>query len=233
MSRPSGNPISLAFDTSNEPFEGVINNTLSWIDSVHGDGSLPSIVAITGDAGNAESTIFTNPETGTPIAIMIHFDTEQPHFSFLHELGHFLDNQGIDSPGRYASESSPILAQWRESVHGTESVQHLRNIVNRANDPPHPSGASSEIVTEIAIDIDYVKYLLKPRELFARSYAQYVIRRNMDVIHKHIGGIILRELDDLRRQHVHRIYPIQWEDDDFEPIALTLDRLFRDLGWIQ
>jgi hypothetical protein len=61
-------------------------------------------------------------------------------------------------------------------------------------------------------------YLTKPSEMFARAYFQWVAIRSGD-------QTLLKEL------HAHQGTGYAWQDDDFEPIADAMDKLFGRLGW--
>ncbi len=69
----------------------------------------------------------------------------------------------------------------------------------------------------------FVEYLLRPRELFARSYAQYIAKVSRD---SKLG----RELDSVRRNSPPW-YPEQWDDSDFEEVGREFDSLMETLGW--
>jgi len=76
------------------------------------------------------------------------------------------------------------------------------------------------------IDVPYVEYLMKYNELWARSYVQFIVLRS--------GSQLLRtDLDARRVGPQEMVYiPRFWEDEDFEPIARTIESLFRRLKWI-
>ena len=66
------------------------------------------------------------------------------------------------------------------------------------------------------------EYLLKPRELWARSYAQYIVTKSGD-------PLLLAELDRIRKgPEPWR----QWTDAEFQPILKQMDKLFRKKGWV-
>ena len=64
---------------------------------------------------------------------------------------------------------------------------------------------------------------MKPHELWARAYSQYIATRSGDKYMK-------MELDRLREDKLYN--GGQWSDKDFEPIAKAIDDMFTDLGWI-
>jgi hypothetical protein len=76
------------------------------------------------------------------------------------------------------------------------------------------------------VDRRHTDYLLKPEELWARSYAQYIAERSAD-------SDMLAALDLLRPPALTgQLYSSQWETTDFAPVAAAIDTLFKGLGWI-
>ena len=67
-----------------------------------------------------------------------------------------------------------------------------------------------------------LNYLLNPKEMFARAYAQYTAISSGDLeLLKQVGG---------RRSGKHSRYNRAWEDDEFEPVAAAIEQVLRDLG---
>jgi hypothetical protein len=70
-----------------------------------------------------------------------------------------------------------------------------------------------------------VEYLLRPEEMFARAYAQYIARRSGQ-------RELLAELAGERAALLSgRVYHTQWADEDFATILETFDRLLAEKGW--
>jgi hypothetical protein len=71
----------------------------------------------------------------------------------------------------------------------------------------------------------FLAYLLQPKELFARAYAQYVALASGDeAIRRELLAI---QTDTLSSQ----VYHEQWLDDDFQPVALAIEAALRRRGW--
>jgi hypothetical protein len=70
-----------------------------------------------------------------------------------------------------------------------------------------------------------LRHWIEPVESWARAYAQYITLRS--------GGATLRhELDTAIGLGGIEVYRnVQWEEDDFEPIAFEIDSVFYRLGW--
>lgn len=81
-------------------------------------------------------------------------------------------------------------------------------------------------VVEYDVDQVYLRYLLTPQELWARSYAQFIATRSGN-------ADLQRQLDRLRERPARAFYyGEQWEDVDFLPIMAEVEALFRHLGWL-
>jgi hypothetical protein len=141
-----------------------------------------------------------------------------PRLALVHEFGHALDYFAIGETGVYATASgSPELEPWRTAVEASAAVVELRArlsmVFTSAVAVPSPIGT-------------YLRYLLQPRELFARSYAQWIALRS--------GSTDLREELDLSRSGEGPFGDVvQWSIADFNDIATALDKLFGSLGWLR
>ena len=64
-------------------------------------------------------------------------------------------------------------------------------------------------MVEYRVKQGYLRYMLRPRELWARSYAQFIAVKSGDLT-------LLHQLADLRRRPRNRFYyGEQWEEDRF------------------
>ena len=69
-------------------------------------------------------------------------------------------------------------------------------------------------------------YLRNPKELWARSYAQYIARKSGD-------KILMEELEKTVKCTYNDLYHAQWDTDDFAPIMEAMDQLFQAKKWIK
>lgn len=218
----SGAPVSNALDimvSTGNPLHGTVNHAISLIDSVHGDGSLPEVVLYEDimspmlgsynayQDGRTESIRFRGRSNPTPT------------YTIVHEVGHFIDHQGIGKPGEFVDLS--YMKDWYIAVQQTDAVGRLRDM-----QPGDVIGTSEfrGTVQEIKVNPDYKNYLLSSEELWARSYAQYIGVKSGD-------EALLAELREL--QDPARPYPSQWQDDDFAPVVQAIDAMFKELGWLK
>ena len=240
---PAGAPVSQAIIAESD-FMGTARRVLAAIDRVHGDGQLPVISAgLTAHllSEHAEANYYYESLFGETLGIRVSGAAEMPELSFLHEVGHFLDHQGLkfdlflDQSGItvtdlqvsmeqtiFASENNPVLKDWRDATMSTEAVAQLQAAMRRRSAiVPSLDGA------KVAVDVDheYIHYLLEPRELFARCYAQYIVSQSQD-------SVMQRQLGSLREEPLAKLYPLYWDDEDFLGVAEALDDIFLKRGWI-
>jgi hypothetical protein len=121
-----------------------------------------------------------------------------------------LDHQALSgTPGVFASAGHPDLDEWRQAVKSSAIINKIRSL------PPSPG----------------TRYLLSDVECWARSYAQWITRKNLDspTLPESIKTTLRQGLQsylDRPRQGGH------WTDEDFAPISAALDRLFARKGWL-
>lgn len=138
-----------------------------------------------------------------PLAIGVNPSALAPGSTTLHEVGHYLEMSVMagNRHGLRKIEEDPLMKEWLAAVRGTDTYAKL-------------SGQAK--------GDRYVEYVLTPRELWARTYSQYIAVRSKD-------PALLAELDSTRRGQIK--LPTQWPDAEFEPVARELDALFTKLGW--
>lgn len=252
--RPKGTPVTAAFDTSPLPKSGQykkltndVDEVGKLIDSVHGDGGLPKVPVRLNSKKSAYGTYTSSYgrviakdgsavfgrkpehiELSRPLSMG---PKSHPRLTFAHETGHYLDQQflypRISPKGYsegYASKdlASPELAAWHRATKQSRAVAKLKkweNLDNTYIDHVQEDGT----IKQHKVNTDYCTYALTDHELFARSYAQYIATKTQD------PGM-MAELDSWRDPLKNPYHMTQWADDDFEPISLALDDLFRAIG---
>lgn len=217
-----GIPVSQALDIKARGKTGkAVEFALEKIDSVHSDGSLP-IIPVTQNSGRSRLGYYSFSYGGRSVEISISRYGEHPELTLAHEAGHFLDHAGIGQ-GVFASERSELLSGWREAVKNSQAYQLLRDMLA----DPRKFAAEFPLaggVYSVTPDVRHLAYLADTKELFARSYAQYIAVRSGD-------PILLAQLNKERSDKIYGAR--QWSDEDFAPIAAAFDQLFRSLGWLR
>ncbi len=135
---------------------------------------------------------------GDPVDLRVSSRHDRVPLSFLHELGHLLDHQLGAAPRSFASPRLAVFAPWRASVGALE---------HRA-----PEWASR----------GHQRYFSSWRELWARSYAQWVVARSGDPVL--LDALGRWQGDDDR---------LVWPAREFEPVGRELDELFLALDLLR
>jgi SPP1 gp7 family putative phage head morphogenesis protein len=252
--KPKGIPVSQHLDASKLPRKGAsgaiadkVRETISMIDGVHGDGTL-SPVPVQMNQRSASYGVYKSRYAGyvsqgsmttkadyrrklVPDAVEVSAKTGNHHTynTMAHELGHYIDQQyfgrmpGEDFTTTYGSKiSGGKLERWRTAVQQTRAVSELKAMQTA---PTWGITDASGQVTQHRINRQYIRYAISDEELWARSYAQYIVTKS-----QHPRALAeLREAQDPTKLY----HQTQWADDDFAPVLQAIDDIFRDEGWIE
>lgn len=210
-SRSTDVPVSRAFVLPPGTLGDELRRAPVAIDRVHTDGVLPKIAVAPAPVLDDASSYLWADGTAITLGIAIRPNVRYPAFLLLHEIGHFLDHRAIGDATSFASLVDARFAAWRSAVTASDAVRQLQ-IVERES--------------RRAVTRDYVEYLLSMDELWARSYAQFVSIASRDSV---LSGDLRQNQPEQGRSSS---IPVQWHDDDFLPIAVSILELFRTLGWI-
>jgi hypothetical protein len=154
-----------------------------------------------------------------PPVIRIDEFSDSIGFTLLHELGHLIDHRLLGGGLQWGSDSQH-LAAWKAATDQSDAVASLVEQYWA----PRRVAINGGIVVEA--DDDDLDYYLRPDELFARSYAQWVVTRAGD-------ADLSRQLEASPRLSTRPevLYAEQWDSGDFAPIAREFDRLMEELRW--
>ena len=197
--------VSECLDLGEAPY---LQSVLDAIDTVHTDGALLRIYVLRDNLSAGVGGFYD--DMADPPRITVARQTLNADLSFLHEVGHYIDHQGIDRTGEYASLHSPLLENWRNVVHQSQSIAEIEQM---------RFGAS--LAAQRAFD-----YLLSDHEIFARCYAQYIAFKSQH------PGLVACLRDDFLNHSSSMRRIRQWQEADFTPIAEEIDNVFKRLGWI-
>lgn len=190
-------PVSEAFAVN--AHRRRVRDALGVIDAVHTDGDLPRI-----PIENTAAALGLYARAGREAVRVAVQRSDVLEFALFHEIGHFLDHQALGVAGAYASETHADLRAWRAAMEGSAAFARWRSLQ-----------AAARIAGDDNVE-EYTSYLLLTRELWARSYAQYIVLRSGRA--------------DLAAQ-LSRMASMHWTAEDFAPIAEQIERLFRLRGW--
>jgi hypothetical protein len=202
-------PLSAAVDLQIvEPeLRQSVTRALRAVDVVHDDGELTKIPLRANP--KLKSTLACYHYKGfRPLDIEINPHVGGTAFNVLEEIAHFLDHQALGSEGfGFASVDHPALDSWRGAALKSAPVRSLVQIAKKAK------GFHRNRLQEACAF----------REIFARSYAQYVAT-------KCNNPILLAALESDRNSGFGDI--LNWNDAEFEAILKVFDQLFAAKHWI-
>ena len=217
-------PVSRALDV--EPgsrIESQIRDAIAAIDAVHTDGTLSRLPVTTASLTDQHG-YFGSTTAGDAVEIVLNLFSPHVELTTVHEIGHFLDLKALHPAVPWASENSPTLAPWREAVKRSQAVQTLRHFSDPAVSKIRGTQGNGFVV-EYLVDKTYVAYLLRAKELWARSYAQFIATESRQ-------PALMQQLEAERERPESGIYyPKHWDESDFQPICAEIVTLLRDLRW--
>jgi hypothetical protein len=185
-----------------------VNTAVAAIDQVHDDGDLPEIPVLSSrksSLGFLRSTFTSDGQTATQIGVRA--TGQWPALTMAHEAGHLLDLEAIGENGSFATaagdaEMKKVLA----AANDTESIRALRDKLNNVESMETRRG---------------LRYLLKPEEIWARAYAQFITEQSG-------SPLLVRQLAAAIKMDALR----QWSPEDFKPVSDAIKTMFQNLGWL-
>jgi hypothetical protein len=220
--RPADCDLSTLLKAESKTIQSVISPVLGHIDAIHRVPALPSIPVVREGSDIKPGAYEYIKSSGRPVKIGLQLDSLTPRLTFAHEVWHFIEHQGIATIGAFETETDPHLRPVLAATRSTDTAKYLKMLQGRRRWPVDFADGSRG---NNDIDHRYVEYLLQPRELLARGYAQYVAFKSGD-------PVMANELARIRRRPARSIYyPEQWDDHEFGAIAEAFDRVILEFGW--
>jgi hypothetical protein len=206
---PAGRPVSEVLKLA--PEAETWRSALDAVDAVHGDGDLPEL-PVTTHAGVQPAGVYYSDRYGVPLRIELGAAGPYPELTLVHEIGHFLDQMALGEPHQWATAVLPdAMEGWRRAVRESRAVMEIRE--------EYRTLALTQVERQIILE------RLRPRELWSRSYAQYIaVRSGHPTLLEQLG-----KARSLRMPNTEMA--LQWEDDDFASITAGIDEFFRGKGW--
>lgn len=212
--KPAGNAIASQFTKIQPSIRNNVKEALESIDKVHGDGILKDI-PFKKVRAQYEAAFFNR--NGQPTQIHQSASAKSPAFSLTHEMGHYFDLHTIGTPGQWDSDQDG--SRVNQIIKIAKKSNALKAIQKALDDGRMKlNGEMQNLSTGVR---NHLNYLLYPKEIWARSYAQYIAKRSGNK--SMLAG--LKEMVD------YKGIPYQWVDEDFSEIEKAIDRLFLDIGW--
>jgi hypothetical protein len=213
------NSLSRRYQQSTRNQVAGIDAGIQAIDQVVGDGVLHKIDVRFGLLED-EGGHFWHSGTGTS-EILIDQNTKIPAMTIAHEIAHRLDVDVLGHKKTYGSErinyltkTVQIMSVWHLAIYRSNAYRSLKVAqTKRKKDQQYQQDLS---------------VLLRPRELFARSFAQYIAIRSQNPQMLSELMILLDSNNFLPNEFLQ----YQWEANDFEAIAKSFDQMLYNLGWV-
>lgn len=187
----------------------LVAETMAAIDSVHDDGTLPEIPVMPYRGDSYLGALHSRQYGGQIKAekISVKAGGPWPMLTAAHETGHLLDLEAIGQKGRFATEHGDAgISEVIQAMKETNAVRLLQQRKDAATSYRERS---------------YHDYMLNPKELWARGYAQFIAQES--------GNKTLKaELAKAQSVGEGR----QWSTDDFTPVAAAMRKLFKNLNWL-
>ena len=205
-------PVGQRFRVPPGALAPIIEQMLNAIERTHGTSDLPVVTIMWTRTFRPQARYLppTGQEPGPGIEVSEVGAT--PRTSFLHEVGHLVDNVVGGLTGYASRDPASPLAPVLAALKATEAYRRLGE------------AAQEDRLALLLGQSAYIAgYLQSDEELWARAYAQFVVLRSGDAEAR-------REMDAVRREpdfNRHR----QWEDGDSAAVANALDRALQMIGW--
>lgn len=222
---PVSDALTLDVSPTRSKYGRDLKAALDVLDSVHTDGLLPRI-PLKNMSSNQALGWYKRTLPNEAIEIAIDKSGTGREAKLWHAVGHFLDNQALykgplNVAQPFASEAAitPEWAAYHAAVDASENMIFKRSAVGQ-------STVVNSLGLKAAVDQSHLAYLLRPRETFARAYAQYI------AVESGNGGVgsalEFAQLGD-------RVWPSPhatvWQPADFEPIREAVDNILKAEGW--
>jgi hypothetical protein len=152
--------------------------------------------------------------------IQIKFLESGNEMNTLHELGHKIDhkllveNLGGDPGWQWASNQ---ISNPDYFIEGIKEIDDFWDVVNNSDTIKKMRRLQQEQGDQI------YEYFLDNREIFARSFSQYIAEKTQD-------EALLWELGNMLEG---TFYDVQWATSDFKPIKKAFDALFEAAGMLK
>ncbi len=195
--------------------------TVRVIDTIHKVKATRPIDVLVSNDRDVTGRYNRHGGTGEPISIEVSKRDESMEEKLVHEIGHFLENALIPGSafGVRGWSSDEVTRRWRLAIKATESFQVLEELASLGTArPANREGGAARAGSSRR----FLASLLTEQELWARSYAQWVMLRGQD-------ETLARQIRKFRSPP--SVYPLQSNHAEFEAVAAEFDSLFERIGW--
>lgn len=196
----------------------LATDALDSITAIHDTPGLKKIPVVFSDSDEYAGVY--RKDGATPLNIELSSSNDVA-LTLVHEMGHAIDHQLFGTAEKFGSFDNPELDDWWKAIEGTKAAKRLDDLLetDKYNYEDEFTGESKTA----EIEKPFIEYLSRTHEIFARSYAQYIATKSNN---QH-----LKEL--LQWEQGSEVYPLQWDDEDFKPVAKAFDQIFKKKGWLK
>lgn len=171
---------------------------------------------------------------GDPKEILLSERAPHPGLTLLHELGHYIDNLWVRNGNKFYASIESLHAPHASTAdawsgffaaftrtHAYQSLQDTLDFYRRSRDDLTLPAPERDVAAEAA---KHIEYLLSPQEVWARAFAQFVIRRfGNDRLKGELKDKLYDELENNKLR-------TQWQGVSFDELDEAVERLLRDFG---
>ena len=218
---PAAKQIGTQFTKIAQKIKAKVDDALQSIDKVHGDGVLDDIPFKPSQAKsfNGQFSSYTREGKASHITLSTHAKDKQ--VTIAHEMGHYLDLYSVGEKGKWAStnKDSP-MAKVIAAANKSDLVKKIRATLK--------SGKITIKKEEIKLSTrvrKHLNYLVDEKEIWARSYAQYIAEKSGNTVMKESIAISVTRYAD-------EGYGYQWAPDDFADLSAAIEEMMIELGWM-
>jgi len=195
----------------------ALRSTVAVVDRIHHFPQLLEfpVVATRGRYEAGSYVGLFRPKVPVRICISVH--ARYPDLTLLHEVGHMLDHMAFKpvKPG-YGSEHAVEFDSLRKLWRTSKTVRLMERV------------AMSRRRVATAQDRRFLQYQLLPRELWARTYVQWICARAQDA---RVGELLKKSREE-GSVFAGVSCSFYWEDEEFNDIIVAVEELFRDASLI-
>ena len=204
--------VSKAVRVPSHPLARRLRRFLETVDAVHMATNLKPVAVEMNPF--VQGAVF-DAYTGTgPYTIYLNPHGSHVELSLLHEVGHFLEWQCIPKsvigPRNFSSDLT--LSDWLDAVLMSPSVQQMMLLRDRQDE-----GSSG---------FQELNYALRPAELWARAYCQYVAVKSSSMP-------LVQQIAAQNNAAASNTAPLYWPREQFISVEGTMDVIFRSQGWMK
>jgi hypothetical protein len=199
---------------------------LADIDAIHTDGLLPEIESVSSNSNSVDGFFrykTADPMDGPEISVSERSDSKD--LTAAHEIGHAIDVVGVGQ-GKTVVDSNQEFKAWRKAINDSNPIKFLKSLLTKTSLTLEYEGRSITVDLSRKEIKKHIRYLLKPEEIWARSYSQFVASRSSRPIMK---KQLQKEMESLEGF----VFKTQWPDSEFAPIDAAIEEAFRSLGWME